>query len=343
MIPNFEAFMQPVLLILRDGQPIKRDDLRELCAIHMNFTKEELEERIKSNKKHKIVDRLQWATYYLLKAGLIERTDKATERITQAGKDLIDTGIKTISRQFLRSRYPKFAEFDRQTREAAKQRKAIKNTISKKSEQMQSDDKKISSQDKNTSALEPKNENIISPFEEIVTDISSKVDLLKNGLREELRGIVNDFEYQSFKNLLLVLFDKMGYTTNLRDIDLGVQFVSQITLSGLLNLDEFGFQKALVIAHNHINHSINQLDAQSFVSVLSNLNTKNGIYITLNTFSDEVYDYINNCNYNIVLVDGDKLTSLMEKFKLGTVTKHIFEINDINDDFLFQQLPELYN
>ena len=72
---------------------MKRGDLRIACEKYMGFTEEELQERINSGKKYKIVDRLQWATYYLLKAGLLARPDHATDQITEQGKFLVDSGV----------------------------------------------------------------------------------------------------------------------------------------------------------------------------------------------------------------------------------------------------------
>lgn len=93
MIPSFEEFLFPVLFVLMDGKPQHRDDLRESCVKYMGFSEEELRERINSGKKYKIVDRLQWATYYLQKAGLVFRPDHATDQITAEGKALIESGV----------------------------------------------------------------------------------------------------------------------------------------------------------------------------------------------------------------------------------------------------------
>lgn len=132
MIPSFEHFLYPTLFLLRDGTPKKREELKNLCIEYMGFTNDELLEKISSGKKYKIVDRLQWATYYLLKSGLLCRPNKATDQITQEGIDLLNTGVTELNRQFLRDHYESFRLFEKQTRDAAKNRLIAKEVTNKK-------------------------------------------------------------------------------------------------------------------------------------------------------------------------------------------------------------------
>lgn len=122
MIPSFEQFMYPVLQVLKDGSPKQRNELRKACADFMGLTKEDLEEKILSNNKYKIVDRLQWATYYLLKAGLLTRPSKAVEQITPERIALLESGITEITRQYLRAHYEAVAQFEKKNQISSKEK-----------------------------------------------------------------------------------------------------------------------------------------------------------------------------------------------------------------------------
>lgn len=232
MIPSFEEFLFPVLFVLMDGKPQHRDDLRESCVKYMGFSEEELRERINSGKKYKIVDRLQWATYYLQKAGLVFRPDHATDQITAEGKALIDSGVTKISRQFLRENFEAYRVFEKQTRNAAKLR-----------------------------------------------------------LQEKKEKQKNKQDTKSIKK------------------------------------------------PNDSKKSIDK-DVQSFVGALSSIGISKGVYITTSEFSSEALSYQTHGAVRCILIGGEMLAKLMIKFNVGVVTRNVFEIKDVDQEYLFTRLTQ---
>ena len=229
MIPSFEEFLFPVLFVLMDGKPQHRDDLRESCVKYMGFSEEELRERINSGKKYKIVDRLQWATYYLQKAGLVFRPDHATDQITAEGKALIESGVTKINRQFLRENFEAYRVFEKQTRNAAKLRLQEKKEKQKNKQDTKSI-KKPKNSKKSIDKIENTEHNLFeidnysedkttldfkpSMLESTINKISEDCELLNKELISELKGIINDFDQEALFKLLLDLLHRMGYSTN---------------------------------------------------------------------------------------------------------------------------------
>ena len=348
MIPNFEAFLFPVLYLLKEGSPMKRGDLRIACEKYMGFTEEELQERINSGKKYKIVDRLQWATYYLLKAGLLARPDHATDQITEEGKFLVDSGVTEINRQYLRKHYKSFRDFEIQTRESSKQRQAEKAAKTKSKPQRISVLKEVSIYGAKK-VVKVENEPIVHDIElsnapitldKKLSQIEEDITALTQGLINELKGIVNDFDKESFRCLLLELIPKMGYSSVFEDYDINAKMAHDIVLSGYFNIDEMGLNRFFVLAHNKTTEQISQIDVQSFIGALSSIGVNMGVYITTSAFSSEALAYQTNGSIRCVLIDGIALAKLMAKFNIGVVTRKTFEIKDVDQEYLFTRLTQ---
>lgn len=348
MIPSFEAFLFPVLYLLKEGSPMKRDELRAACEKFMGFSEEELQERINSGKKYKIVDRLQWATYYLLKAGLLARPDHATDQITEEGKTLVDSGVTEINRQYLREHYQSYRDFEIQTRESSKQRQAEKAGKFTNKPKRKSAQKKVSVHGTNKAEKiedKPIVHNIepsIIPIslDEKLARIDEEVELLTQGLIDELKGIVNDFDKESFRCLLLELIPKMGYSSVFEDHDINAKMAHDIVLSGFFNIDEMGLNRFFVLAHNKTSEEVSQIDVQSFIGALSSMGVNMGVYITTSAFSSDALSYQTNGSIRCVLIDGIALAKLMAKFNIGVVTRKIFEVKDVDQEYLFTRLTQ---
>lgn len=351
MIPSFEKFMYPVLLMLKDGLPKQRDELRKACTEFMQLSKSDLEERISSNNKYKIVDRLQWATYYLMKAGLITRPSKAVEQITPEGQSLLQTGIKDITRQFLREHYEASAQFEKETRKAAKERANMKKNNSAitvgNAEKDTSIEKESNNLQNESMSADIANQHLatddifsMSILEEKELKISQDINSINEGLITELIGILNDFDEESFKNLLLELIPKMGYSNNFEEYSIEAKLAHDIAFSGFVNIDELGLNRFFVVAHNKIEEEITHLDVQTFIGTLSSLGISNGVYITTSDFTEEAQIHKMIGNINIKLIDGRELAKLMIKYNLGVKVRNIFEIKDVDQEYLFTHLTQ---
>lgn len=351
MIPKDEKFMYPVLCILKDGSPRHRDELRKECAKIMHLTEQDLEERISSNRKYKIVDRLQWSTNYLLRAGLVTRPQPGVEQITDAGIALLNTGITDITRQFLREHYASYALFEKETREAFKQRSKSKKDINDKDEQVMNQEdasldndilESVTYNDYEVEDEKPHNDEqgSLSYIEEKESSISEEIELLREGLIEELVGIINDFDRDSFKNLLLELIPRIGYSSVFEEYNIDAKFSHDVELSGFVNIDELGLNKFFLAAHNKIEEDINLIDVQSFIGAISSLGISNGVYITTSKFSEEAKLLKTHGAVRVILLDGREIAKLMIKFNIGVKTRKTFEIKDVDQEYLFTHLTQ---
>lgn len=364
MIPSFEKFMYPVLEALRDGKPCQRDDLRNRCITLMRLTPNDLQERITSNKKLKIVDRLQWATYYLLKSGYISRPEVATEQITPAGLIVLEDGATSIDRQYLRAHSQLFKDFEIATRESSKEKKEKKmrkKSIEKTTKGKGTVNKKVDSpvttsilgteepifmpiDEQTANKTTVTNSNVshveLSIMEERIKQISEIHDDLHENLIQELLNAIDSFDESSFRQLLKELMPQMGYSSNFEPMNIGVKSKRCHVLSGIIDLDELGLNRFYVLANNNTDNEISLIEVQSFQGMLSTIGINMGVYITTSTFSEEAKDYCSSGQIRIKLIDGRLLAELMIKHNLGVITRETFEVKQLDQEFLFTHLTQ---
>ena len=180
MIPVFEEFMLPFLNILADGKAKNKREMDEAIAKHFNLSEEDKNMRTRGGSQTQLYDRTQWSATYLKQANLVVSPQRGIYQITQAGKDLLKTDIKLISRDFLYDNYESFRAFANK-----------KNASTKALNKTQS-----------IHVIESK----ISPNEQI-EEIYSEIN---ESLIAELREIINNQTPQFIEKLVVDLLVKMG-------------------------------------------------------------------------------------------------------------------------------------
>lgn len=57
------------------------------------------------------------------------------------------------------------------------------------------------------------------------------------------------------------------------------------------------------------------------------------MFITTSDFPQSAHDFVNSIEPRIILIDGQKLASLMVEHGVGVSTKEIYEIKSIDSDY----------
>lgn len=121
-VPTFQRFLGPALQSLSDGEARPIDDVVDLVAWHFNLSEAERSAMTRGGSNTQVRDRVNWATTYLAKAGLLSRPARNRVQITDRGRRALqdlDHGA-TLDLAYLQ-RYPEFVEFQqrRGTRRAS--------------------------------------------------------------------------------------------------------------------------------------------------------------------------------------------------------------------------------
>lgn len=126
MLPTHEDVMLPLLRLVSDGKDWEMRDVIEKLAEHFRndpkfkTTKEELLEILPSGQQKIFDSRVGWARTYLKKAKLLESPRRGVIRITDRGKELLNSNPQRVDNSFL-MRYPEFVEFRQSSRSASRE------------------------------------------------------------------------------------------------------------------------------------------------------------------------------------------------------------------------------
>lgn len=303
MIPVFEEFMLPFLQILADGRAKNKREMDEAIAKHFNLSEEDKNMRTRGGSQTQLYDRTQWSATYLKQAKLVESPQRGIYQITQAGKDLLQTDIKLISRDFLYDNYETFRAF------ANRKNAPVK----------------TSTKPQNAPVIESK----ISPNEQI-EEIYSEIN---ESLIAELLEVINNQTPQFFEKLVVDLLVKMGYGGSFDDSAMVTQLVGDEGIDGIIKEDKLGLDNIYIQAKKWTTNKVSRPEIQKFVGAITGQNAKKGVFITTSEFTDEALKFKPGSDIKIVLIDGKMLAKYMIQYNLGVSVKYSYEIKDIDRDY----------
>lgn len=157
--------------------------------------------------------------------------------------------------------------------------------------------------------------------------IDAGVQVIEDQVKTELvdRLIAADPFY--FEQVVNGLFEKMGYggaQTTVKTGDGGID--------GVINQDELGLEKIYIQAKRYNGHSVREPEIRNFIGAMSG-DTQKGIFVTTSHFDAKAIKKAGDAHHTIILIDGEKLASLMYKYNVGVQAKSIYTIKSIDEDF----------
>ena len=298
-IPNYQAFMLPVLKSAAKGSVYISDVVKQL-ADEMHISEEDRKLTI-SNGSSLLYGRISWAKTYLMQAGLLESVGRGQFTITSAGEALLAQNPKQINNKIL-EKYPSFNAF--------KQR-------SKKKKD-------------NTEIADGSDLDELSPEEAIHQSLES----INSSLASELMGKILKANPTFFENLIIKLLIAMGYSNN---TDEGWEHTGKSGddgIDGVINQDVLGVDKIYIQAKRYADkHPVSSGELRYFIGALDMCRAVKGVFVTTSEFTTDAKSTVKKASKNIVLIDGKQLTQLMIKYSVGCKTKEVVNIQKIDEDF----------
>ena len=109
-VPDFQSLMNPVLnLYEKKNVELRPRDIEDEIAELFNLSEEDKNQMIPSNIETILRNRVNWAVYYLFRAGLLDRPKRGYYKISEAGVQENKTGNK-INIGYLK-KFPSFVDF----------------------------------------------------------------------------------------------------------------------------------------------------------------------------------------------------------------------------------------
>ena len=295
MIPDFQSIMLPILKSFKENEIKSSKELRFNMVSHFNITEEEQKEKIPSGKQFTYSNRIAWAISYLKMAELIFSQKRGSYRITEEGINVLKSPPEKITISFLKQ----FGNFS-------------KNRNPGRYESIEQD------------------EQITDKTPDELIEIGYKQ--IKNELSLQLLNQIKDDSPYFFEKLVLDLLLKMGYGGS--EIDNGelTQKGSDEGIDGIIKEDRLGLDKIYIQAKKWENN-VGRPEIQKFVGALQGKRAKKGIFITTSTFSKDAYDYAQNLDVAVILIDGKKLAEYMIENELGVTLKQNYKIFNVDTDY----------
>jgi restriction system protein len=302
-VPDFQSIMLPLLKFLKDQKEhTNKEIIEHICAI-FKLTPEERNERLpSSNSVYLISNRVGWAETHLKMAGLIESPRRAIYRISIDGLEALKKNLTVLNLNYLKT--------------LQKYQDKRDTWSSTPKENNQTDQTEIAQ---------------YTPDEMI--DIGYKK--IRNELSNELLQTIKDSSPKFFEKLVVDLLLKMGYGGSIKDNGSVIGKSNDEGIDGLIKEDRLGLD-VIYIQAKKWEASIGRPEIQKFVGALQGQRAKKGIFITTSDFNDNSYNYVNNIDIKVVLINGKELSNLMIDYNIGVSMKNIFEIKKIDSDYFLE-------
>jgi len=296
-VPDFQTLMRPLLEEYATGGERPIADVRAALATRFELTEEELAERLPSGLARTFVNRVGWATTYLYRVGLLSRPRRAVYAITERGWEVLTANPARIDLSVL-SQFSEFAEFTTGSGGAG-------------------------------AATE---ESVVTETATPEERIDAAYQELRQALMAEVRERVSAVSFAAFEDLVLDVLHAMGYGDGTEDSRLRTGGSGDAGIDGVIREDRLGLDVVYVQA-KHWEGSVGRPVVQGFVGALQGARASKGIIFTASTFSREAREYAASVSPRVVLVDGERLASLMIDFNVGVSERETYTVKRVDSDY----------
>lgn len=299
-IPKYNELYDPFLTAISDGKIHTAKEVASTVANILQLSPEDLAEQLPSQRQTTFANRLNWAKTYLKKAGLVDSPKRGTYIIITAGSTLLHSDV-AITNEFLESNYPSFAAFVNRT-----------------------DDVDTAN---DTASITPSDTQ--TPEEQMDALHKTINDTLADDLLAEIMQQTPVF----FEQLVVDLMKAMDYGDGFKTKSSGDDGID-----GVIHEDKLGFNLIYIQAKRwNPDVTIGKPEIQKFFgAMMGPPRVEKGLFITTAKFSKGAKEYAD--AQHIILVDGQKLTSLMIECGLGVSVQKVYQIKRIDSDYFSDSL-----
>jgi restriction system protein len=306
-VPIWPALVVPVLEELRDGVVRHRKDLARTAAVRAGLSDIALNQTLQSGGL-RYQQRMGWVFSHLTKAGWVERPERAHYRITAEGLRWLDANPQGLDYATARDVLAPFWAEDN-ARAAAKRNMAP------------------GSVDIAATAATPIDD--LDPVDQIEHGIARIHQEVGDALLDRLRSSHPDF----FEEAVVALLLAMGYGgAEQRGRRIGG--TGDGGVDGVIDQDPLGLEQIYIQAKRYAaGNNVGRESIQAFVGALHGVGASRGVFITTSGFSSGAIEYAKAVQSRIILIDSDRLASLMIKYGVGVQAKDSYITVELDEDF----------
>ncbi|MCD4780242.1 MAG: restriction endonuclease [Candidatus Omnitrophica bacterium] len=161
--------------------------------------------------------------------------------------------------------------------------------------------------------------------------IESAYEIFRESLADEILEKVRNSSWQFFEVIVKDLLVAMGYGDPHDEARIS-RGPGDEGIDGVIKEDKLGLDIICLQAKKWEN-SVGRPDIQKFTGSLESKRTKKGVFITTSLFTREAYQYVDNIEKKIILIDGQKLAGLMIDYNIGVSDSKTIILKKIDSDY----------
>jgi restriction system protein len=298
-IPDYQTIVRPLLAALADGQEHKLSEVVPTLADNFTLTEEERARLLPSGRQPMFHNRVHWASFYLLKAGLLERPRRGHMRIRERGREALGQA-QTINAKYL-EQFPEFIAFIAPTDGGGT------STRTKEPEPP------VRSQ---------------TPEEQLEAGYQRYRDSLASEVLARLHSCSPAF----FEQVVIDLLVAMGYGGSRRDAGEAVGRTGDGGIDGIIKEDRLGLDVIYVQAKRW-DANVGRPAVRAFAGSLEGHRARKGVLITTSDFSADAKDYVTRIEKRIVLINGAEMANLMIEHGIGVTEVSAYVLKRLDGDY----------
>lgn len=306
-LPQWHGFVDPVLRIMSDGQIRRNADIRNAVAERTHLSEEDMGE-IMSSGEARWANRINWAVFDSMKAGLLVREARGQYKISEEGLRRTSNG-SPITYQTLQE-YAPYREY-----------------------QARSSQPKASPTPGRPEVTEPE---LTSGAE---SDPSEALELSANQLNQvvidEIYRNLMELTPDAFERLIPFVVKALGYGTDREDNLRPTQRSGDKGIDGIVWQDALGFDRVYLQAKRYSEgNNVGAPEVQAFSGALGQFRATKGIFITTSAFTTGARVVARDtAHYTLILIDGQRLASLMFEYGVGVQVDRTVVVKKLDQDF----------
>lgn len=300
-IPDYQTLLLPLLRLAAADKAKTLIEAEELLANEFSLTETERIQRLPSGQQTVLRNRTGWASFYLTRAGLLDKPKRGVFYATQAGRKLAASDVTSLSLDELLG-IPQFAEFYMRKPSAAPA-ESTSPTASEK-----------------------------TPDE----SLQEAYDALRAELASELKDRLHGGSPEFFEQFVVDLLVAMGYGGSRQDAGERIGKSGDGGIDGIIKEDRLGLD-TIYIQAKRWQGSVGRPEIQKFVGALQGQRARKGVFITTSTFSNDARSYVDNIDTKVVLLDGDQIAELMIDHGVGVTPVSTFIVKRVDSDYFEEQ------
>ena len=299
-IPDYQSLMLPVLQAVGDGKEHVMNDILNALSDKFQLTNEEKNRTKLSGGETVFHNRVWWARTHILRAGLIESTQRGIIKITSRGLQVLQKAPRKIDNKFLRQ-FPEYRWKSRSDRTKTQH------------------EERISAETAETR----------TPQEIIESNYRGLRQTLVQDLLDRIKGCSPEF----FEGLVVDLLAAMGYGGSKEEAGEAIGRRREIGgIDGVIKEDRLGLDVVYIQAKRWEN-PVGRPVVSQFSGSLESTKATKGVLITTSWFSDDAKDFVKSIGKRIVLIDGEELANLMITYGVGVTLEASYDIKKIDPDY----------